>query len=412
MKAFSLLILGCLLLTPLHAQAQTDSTITALVNGTLIDGTGADPVPEAVVIIQDGRISAIGARDTVEIPDGATIIDLDGATILPGFFNTHVHDGFDQTYLTHWAQAGVTTVRDLGVHDVSGWPADQLPDVSGETNHLRGLLIQAFAIRDITWKDSTYARIVSAGPFVNVPGGYGGVVYPVSSVEETRQAVNDLAELGANSIKTALDDGSVIGENLPLLTPEQFAALVETAHEHDLRVQLHVMNSTELSWAIDAGVDEIVHMAIDPLSDELIAQAVEHGVVWVPTLELWSGVSDAHGANFREVAVDNVRRFVEAGGTIALGTDFHGYFTPFDEGMPITEIDLMQQAGMTPMQIIVAATHNAAAACNLGQDLGTLEAGKIADILVVNGDPLTDLHALLNVRLVMKDGVIVRDEGK
>ncbi len=181
MKALSLLtILGCLLLAPVHSQAQTNTTI-ALVNGTLIDGTGADPVPDAVVIIQDGRISAVGPRADVTIPDGALVIDLGGATILPGFFNTHVHDAFDQTYLTEWVQAGVTTVRDLGVHDVSGWPADQLPDVSAEQNQLRRLMIRAFAIRDITWQTPTYARIVSAGPFVNVPHGYGGVVYPVDS---------------------------------------------------------------------------------------------------------------------------------------------------------------------------------------------------------------------------------------
>ncbi len=196
------------------------------------------------------------------------------------------------------------------------------------------------------------------------------------------------------------------------MTQEEFAALVDTAHENGLRVQLHIMKSDELPWAIDAGVDEIVHMAVNSLSDDLIAQTVEHGVYWVPTLELWKGVSEAHGANFRQITVDNVQRFVEAGGQIALGTDFHGYFTPFDEGMPITEIELMQEAGMTPMQIIVAATHNAAVVCDLDADLGTLETGKIADILVVNGDPLADLQTLLNVRLVLKDGVIVRDEGE
>jgi imidazolonepropionase-like amidohydrolase len=105
---------------------------------------------------------------------------------------------------------------------------------------------------------------------------------------------------------------------------------------------------------------------------------------------------------------DNLKRFVAGGGQVALGTDYAGYSMPFELGMPITEIELMHQAGMTPMQIIVAATKNAAHVSNRDRDLGTLEVGKIADVLIVNGDPLQDLHALLDVRLVVKDGVIIR----
>lgn len=407
MKRLVLLIVVLLVSFPPHTGAQSQAV--ALVNGTLINGTGSAPVLDAVLIIQDSRIVEAGPRADIDIPAGAQIIDVAGATILPGFFNTHVHDGFDQAYLTSWVQAGVTTIRDLGIHTVN-WPEDELPPNPAETDSLTRLLIKGFAVRDITRQNPQYARLVSAGPFINVPEGYGGVVYPVSSPEEARRAVDTLAGLGADSIKTALDDGSVKGETLPVLTPKEFAALVEAAHEHDLRVSLHIMRSDPLPMAIDAGVDEIVHMAVDPLPDDLIAQAVEHGVVWVPTLELWAGVSKAHGVTFKQITVDNVRRFVAAGGTIALGTDFHGYFTPFDEGMPITEIELLQEAGLTPMQIIVAATQQAARICDLDHELGTLEAGKIADILVVDGDPLEDMHALLNVRLVMRDGVIVRNE--
>jgi imidazolonepropionase-like amidohydrolase len=98
-----------------------------------------------------------------------------------------------------------------------------------------------------------------------------------------------------------------------------------------------------------------------------------------------------------------------AGGKVALGTDYAGYSAVFDLAMPVTEIELMQEAGMTPMQIIVAGTRNAAHVCNLEDELGILQAGKIADVLVVNGNPLQDMHALTQVRLVIHNGQVIRE---
>lgn len=385
-----------------------NSNVTALINGTVIDGTGADPIADAVIVIEDGRITAVGPAADVNIPAQAEVIDVQGATILPSFFNTHVHDGYTRIYLTNWVQAGVTTVRDLGVHNSLAWSGDDLPPLPEEADPLRALLRKAFAIRDLTRDNPQYARLVAAGPFINTPGGYGGVVYPAETPDGVQQAVDDVMSLGADSIKTALDDGRIIGQHYPVYSPEEFAALVDAAHAHDVPVSLHIMYSEPLPMAMEAGVDEIVHMAVDTLTDEIIALAVENDVYWVPTLELWHGVSNAHPVSYDTVAQKNLKQFVDAGGKVALGTDFHGYFTPFDEGMPITEITLMHEAGMTPMQIIVAATQHAAEVCQLADDLGTLEPGKIADILVVDGDPLTDLNVLLNVQWVLRDGVIVR----
>ncbi len=132
---------------------------------------------------------------------------------------------------------------------------------------------------------------------------------------------------------------------------------------------------------------------------------VDNGTYWVPTLELWKRV----GGGNDKLAVANLTRYVAAGGKVALGTDYAGYSAVFDLGMPVTEIELMQQAGMTPMQIIVAATRNGAHVCNLGDELGTLQAGKIADVLVVNGDPLEDVQALTQVRLVIHNGEVIRE---
>jgi imidazolonepropionase-like amidohydrolase len=150
-------------------------------------------------------------------------------------------------------------------------------------------------------------------------------------------------------------------------------------------------------------------MAVDHVSDQLIDRVVKDGVYWVPTLELWQGV----GYGFGMMAIDNLRRFVQTGGKVALGTDYAGYTTPFDLGMPLREIGWMREAGMTPMQIIVAGTRNAAHVCNMGDRLGTLKVGKIADILIVQGNPLEDIgEALSNVEMVIHNGTIIYESGE
>ena len=154
------------------------------------------------------------------------------------------------------------------------------------------------------------------------------------------------------------------------------------------------------------GADPIVDGIVLP--DELITRMVENDVFWAPTLELYHHITRDAQNGWDQKAIENLRRFVAGGGKVALGTDFAGYSAEFDLGMPMLEIESMQEVGMTPMQIIVAATNNAAHVCNLGSEIGTLEVGKKADILVVDGDPLTDIGALARTALVLRDGVIIR----
>jgi imidazolonepropionase-like amidohydrolase len=158
--------------------------------------------------------------------------------------------------------------------------------------------------------------------------------------------------------------------------------------------------------ALDADVDVIAHMVVDNPSDALLARGIAQGVTWLTTLEVWKYVSPASGA----AAVVNLGRVARAGGTIALGTDY-GSYAGMQLGTPLDELDLMLQAGMTPAEIVVAATRNAARAANRGADLGTVEPGKLADLLVVDGEPLADVRALAGVRLVMRGGAVIRNEG-
>lgn len=367
-----------------------ESVTLVLKNGIVINGTGADPVSNAVVVMQQDRIVAVGAADTFTIPADAQVIDVNGATILPGFINAHVHQGYSAPNLKAWAQGGVTTVRDLGAHTMDG---------------------QWFTRRDALKRDPQNARLVAAGPFITVPGGYpivpwGGNGITITSPEEAAQKTEGLLQQGADVIKTTLETGGIFGQAIPAPSIEEVAAMVKVAHTHGTLVSAHILHSADIEPLLAAGVDDIVHMVANHLSDDVITKVIAQGTYWVPTLELWHGV----GHGFGPVAINNLRRFVQAGGAnkIALGTDYAGYSSPFDLGMPIREILWMQAAGLTPMQIIVAATKQAAHVCNLEKELGTLEPGKIADILVVNGNPLDNLQALLDVKLVIHNGVIAR----
>ena len=372
-------------------EGQATSQVSAslvLVNGMLIDGTGSDPVFDAVIVIDGERIAAVGSRSQVSIPPNTPIIDVQGATLLPGFINAHVHRAYDKNALEAWAQSGVTTVRDLGV-------------VGNDSN-----ISELFSFRDEVSKDPRYARLVAAGPMVTVPGGYGS--RPINSPEHAQQTINALLDDGADLIKIGIED-NLQGRKWSMLSTEEIIAIVESAHARNVPVSAHISRSKHLELALQTGVDDVAHMIIDNLSDDLIAQMIEADMYWEPTLELWRCVRNLHQVNWDARAINNLRRFSQAGGKVALGTDYGGYRCDFDLGMPMREIELMLQADMTPLQIIVSATKNAAHVCNLEDEIGTLESGKIADILVVEGNPLEDIQVLMEVQMVIHSGVIIRE---
>jgi imidazolonepropionase-like amidohydrolase len=381
----------CLAVSACPTEPEPEPFVTGadfvLVDGTLIDGTGAAPLPDAAVVIRGDKVVFAGRRSRVTISPDADTLNVGGATILPGFIDAHVHGAYSATTLQAWARAGVTTVRDEGIQQTGAV--------------LRDLLAQ----RDTAWSTPGYARLISAGWMITAPGGYGRLA--VSNAAEARARVTEELDQGADLIKVAVEDGTTVQNSLPVLSTEALLAAVATAHARGRLVSGHITDARFLQTVVDAGVDDAAHVTWDPVSDALFRQMIARHITLVPTLTVF----EPGGALVPGQA--NLRRFLQLGGTVALGDDYGGLPASqnphFQLGMPMPEILWMAEAGMTPMQILVAATRNAAHVCGLEAELGTLEAGKTADVLVVNGDPLRDLNALLNVRLVIHRGVVIRN---
>ncbi len=371
-----LFLTGCSLSAP-------DLDTLALVNGTLVDGTGAEPIPDAVLIIKGERIVAVGSKDEVEIPRGARVIDLKGNTILPGFINAHVHFGFNEENLQAWAYGGVTTVRDESI----------LSDESLE---------ELIAFRDSAALDPMNARLISAGYMMTVPDGYGELF--VASPEEARRKVFEQLDAGVDMIKLSMEDGYAGQSGLPKLTDEELDAIISASHERGALVSGHITQVEYLEILVEAGVDDIAHITYDVVSDETWREMVAKGIYMTPTFTVFKN----YGAPI-STCVLNLRNFVEQGGQVALGNDYGGGPGKFELGIPMYEIEQMSAAGMTPMQIILASTKNAAHVLGIEDEAGTLEAGKIADVLVVSGNPLEDLQNLASIRMVIHNGTIIRD---
>jgi imidazolonepropionase-like amidohydrolase len=153
---------------------------------------------------------------------------------------------------------------------------------------------------------------------------------------------------------------------------------------------------------ISLGADQIAHLPYDRMSDELIAETVTRRIPVMPTFSVYRGLYVRV-----DILMNNFRRLYEAGGVIAFGDDFAGGPGPFELGMPMYELEKMAASGMKPMDVIRSCTSVAAAACGIGDLVGTVRAGKKADLLAVRASPLQDLSALLNVRLVMRNGSVI-----
>jgi imidazolonepropionase-like amidohydrolase len=370
-----------------------------LIGGTLLDATGAPPFKNAAVAVQGDRIAQIGTSETLRYSDDTPVVDVRGATIMPGFINAHVHiTGLADDDLRRWTRAGVTTIRDL---------AGPLADLTATRDRIRAA------------NDPALPRLLVAGPIVTVDGGYPLAIHEnalrveglaVRDPQDARAIVTTLADGGADLIKLAVSGRTDV--HWMELTDGEIAAITTTAHARGLRVSAHVDRNIALRRAVVNGIDDAAHSPRDRLTDDVIALMVQRGVSMSPTISVyedlanWRHKGDIWRKTMLPVMYDNLRRFHAAGGILALGDD-HGGVPGMSTGMPMAELLHWQAAGLSAQQIIEASTRGSATAAGLEAELGTVEVGKVADLLVVQGDPLTDLSALGRPLLVVHNGQIV-----
>jgi len=323
----------------------------------------------ASVEVRGGRIVAAGR---LRIPRGAKVTRLGDATILPGFIDLHVHQS-----PAVLLREGVTTTRNLG---------EQLSTLRPP------------------YADAGYPRIVAAGPLITVPGGYPTrrdppLAAPVGSAEEAVALVDRLVRSGAAVIKIALETGA--DASLPTLSVPEVQAIVAEAHRLHRIVTAHVLEGPGLAIALAGGVDEVAHMPCTGVTPDQLAQLAARHIPVVGTLHA-GGLFASLGSGCGD-GLANAKRFVADGGELLYGTD-----TPaVPAALDLTELGLMQRAGLTAVQVLQAATSRAGRELGMAP-LGTLRAGAPADVWAVRGDPTVALRALGRPLYVMARGRRVR----
>jgi imidazolonepropionase-like amidohydrolase len=391
--------------------------------GSVFDGTGTDPAPGDVVI-EDDRIVAVGGPGTGE---GDQMVDLAGATLLPGFFDCHVHVMFDGVDLVRDLQTpfsyrffiaaeslrrtlstGITSIRDAGGADAGVRLAVERGLIPGPRLQISIDMISQTGGHGDEYFPCGQALALLSPPYPGKPGNL------VDGPDEMRRKVREYVRAGADVIKVATSGGVLSIGSDPRrahFRPAELDVLVEEATAAGRHVMAHAQASDGIKNAVRAGIRSIEHGIF--LDDEAIQLMLDHGTWLVPTLiaprwvvesvEAGARISDASIRKAREVIeihAESVRRAVEAGVRIAMGTD--AGVGP--HGDNLRELDLMVQAGMTPRQVLRSATYDAARLLGVEERLGTIEPGKLADLVVIAGDPYSFAGLRGRVTQVWKGG--------
>lgn len=373
---------------------------TVVYSGKLIDGTGAEPIEHGALVIEDNQIVAVASQETLDPPPGAAVIDVTDLTVMPGLIDLHHHLGgsfSDARKLRMTLERGVTTIG-----SVSGGPAGcRLRDAIARGD-VRGC-----------------SRYLCAGVVVPTNGHVPG--RNADGPWEVRKAVREMCHETVDYLKTAASGGFWGAHetcSVRNYTLEELVALVDEAHAWERPVAVHCHTQPGLSNCIEAGCDQIHHGAfIDRAAVEGIA---EKGLFYVPTLRVTCRKNiDAWPDRpwMREemeksspIHREGVRYAHELGVKLACGTDGPGSAQAWVAGDATPwELQELVGCGLTPLEAIRAATQTTAEAMGKGQLFGTLAPGKLADLVVVAGDPLQDVSVLYeqqNIALVMKDGVV------
>jgi imidazolonepropionase-like amidohydrolase len=384
--------------------------VTALVGGRVQPAPDAAVIEDGVVLIDGVLIGAVGSRKDVPIPAGATVIDCAGATVLAGFWNSHVH--FTQPVWSEPATAPAQRLADALRTMLTSYGVVRVLDTGsmpGVTGALR---------RRIDSGELAGPLILSAGGSFVPQGGSPYYVLParlpeLTSVPATVAIVDAVLDRGADGIK--LFTGSWATERSIVVMPVDLVrAATETAHRRGKFVIAHPSNSAGARAAIEGGVDILAHtfpteLDRGPWDRALPGMMIERGMALVPTLKLFPselrklGLPPAVSEIVLGIAQAQLRAFAEAGGQVLFGTDI-GYLPDYD---PTDEYVFMQQAGLSYARILAALTTAPAERFGAATRAGRLARGLAADIVVVDGDPERDIRALAKVRYTLRAGRIL-----
>ncbi|HEX2826347.1 MAG TPA: amidohydrolase family protein [Burkholderiales bacterium] len=418
--------------------------VTIVRGASLIDGNGGEPLKNAVVVVQGRHIKAVGSRDdpafASAIPQDAEVLDAEGCTLMPGMMDLHIHTAMfncmtfhnhrvaqfeimphlQQMYALFHAQncfdMGFTTLRDLGMNGPRGLLVDEMCAVRDSINAgiLEGprMLIGAFTTMTGSHLDLIQPRAMVRFGFNTADGPW-----------ELRKLARKNLLAGADVIKTCASGGGGTDKEEPdirNMTQEELDAIVDEAHALHKITAVHCFTTQAQRMALKAGTDTIEHMVFS--DDETIQLIKEAGVPVTPTLshrtdhaiQLRREVGTAEFVlkkmkYLQPFCFETFQKMYKAGIKIAMGTDMG--FEPH-MGTNAAELEIYVKLGMKPMHAIQTATKNAAEAIKLGQELGTIEAGKLADLIAVKGDPVADIACLQqksNIQLVMKEGRVYAD---
>lgn len=401
-------------------------------NGTLIDGTGKPPVNDAAILIRDDVIEYVGPEDPLKLP-GVKIrkVDADGGFLLPGFIDSHLHlmaNGFhmeDTMYnplslffykgvenMRRTVNAGVTTVRDGGLADYGVKMAVEKGLITGPRMQISVTPLSITGGHFDFWLKSGFDMKIS------YPGFPDSIC---DGVENVRRKVREIMRAGAEVIKV-MATGGVISANdspeHPQFSKEEFKVIIDEARTRGLKTMAHAHGAEGIKNAVEAGIDSVEHGTY--LDREAIDMILEREVYLVPTLitQQFNKIA-AESGSIPEYGVDdairiadihkkNMEKAYKAGVTLLMGTDCG----VIEHGVNLQELGFLCEIGMTPMEAIMSGTKIAAERLGWQDKIGTLEAGKLADIVISKTDPLSDINSLgnsNNIRMVLKEGKIIKD---
>ena len=411
-------------------------TYSLIHNGTVIDGNGRSPLKNGAVLIRDNKIEQVGRKSDLRLPNSdITMLDAQGGFILPGLIDSHVHVIFDginfmQEMNTPYSlnyykamepmrrtlEAGITAVRDAGGADLGMKQAVEQGLIAGPRMQISITVLSITGGHGDSWLPSG----ADLSLFPATPGRPSGIC---DGVAEVRKKVREVLRAGADIIKVCSTGGVLSPTDHPEFTqfsPEELEVMVqEAAYRRGVKVMAHAQGAEGIKNAVRAGIHSIEHGIF--VDDEAIELMLERGTFLVPTLLAPLGVLEQAEASGNmpewgvrksreviEIHSENIGKAFKAGVNIAMGTDAG----VMKHGTNLRELGLMCNVGLSPMDSLVATTKTAAQCLGWDDRLGTLEAGKLADVIVCQTDPLADIRSLENVdniRLVVKDGRVVKN---